>query len=152
MKLKTTTRRIASVQDWDKLVEDTYGRIYSFQQQEGCKNRETFYLTVPSEYTNDAEMHDSIPEIINGEIMGVKFNVWLKRDPNAPLKPSKEELEECNYYCGKTEEDETKYKEDKFNIQMFWERNFYPDIYTLANDLHSRGLLDAGEYGIKIDW
>ena len=35
---------------------------------------------------------------------------------------------------------------------IFWERNFYPDILTVANDLLAKGLLEAGEYRIKIDW
>ena len=35
---------------------------------------------------------------------------------------------------------------------IFWERNFYPDLQTVANDLYNNGILEAGEYGINIDW
>jgi len=35
---------------------------------------------------------------------------------------------------------------------MWWERNFYPDVEMIANDLHKRGILEAGEYVIDIDW
>jgi hypothetical protein len=35
---------------------------------------------------------------------------------------------------------------------MWWERNFYPDIQIVANDLHSKDLLEAGTYIIEIDW
>jgi hypothetical protein len=35
---------------------------------------------------------------------------------------------------------------------MFWERNFYPDTYTVANDLYDKGLIEAGDYIINIDW
>ena len=61
--------------DWDILVESTYNKIYSFQQQGGCQSRGTVYFSVPDEaYEND--MNDSIPEIINDEDnMGVKFNI-----------------------------------------------------------------------------
>lgn len=35
---------------------------------------------------------------------------------------------------------------------IFWERNFYPDIQMIANDLHKKGLLESGDYAIQIDW
>jgi hypothetical protein len=108
MKIKNV--KMIDVEDWDNLVSSTYNRIYQFQQQEGCKDRGTFNLTIPSKYTEDDEMHDKIPEIFNGDIMGVKFDVWLNRDPKEPLNPSKEELKECNYYWGKSEEDENEWK------------------------------------------
>lgn len=150
--LKTKNVKMIEDRDWDILVSETYGKPYTFQQQDGCKDRGVFKLTIPSEWTNDDEMHDEIPEIINGDIMGVKFEKWLDRDPNEPLNPSEEELKNCGYYWGKSEADEIKWKEDKSHIYMFWERNFYPDIYTLANDLYKRGLIEAGEYAIHIDW
>ena len=127
--LKYETQRVVQLQDWDKLVKDTYGRPYSFQQQEGCKSRGTYNITIPSEYTNDDEMNDSIPEEINGDEMGVKFDVWLARDPKAPVN-------------GKSGSD----------IELFWARNFYPDVETVANDLYEKGLIEAGEYTIDIDW
>lgn len=37
-------------------------------------------------------------------------------------------------------------------ISMLWERNFYPDVQMIVNDLHNKGLLEAGEYYIEIDW
>lgn len=75
-------------------------------------------------------MHDKIPEKINGDIMGVKFDVWLKRDPKQPVGNEKE----------------------AWSIGLFWERNFYPDIHTVANNLYERGLIEAGDYSIDIDW
>ena len=35
---------------------------------------------------------------------------------------------------------------------MFWERNFYPHVEMVMNDLHAKGLVEAGEYVIDIDW
>jgi hypothetical protein len=43
---KTT---IIDVSDWDDLVMSTYGRIYNLQQQDGCQDRKTVYLTIPDE-------------------------------------------------------------------------------------------------------
>lgn len=34
--LKYKNVRVISVQDWDDLVEKTYGRPYNLQQQDGC--------------------------------------------------------------------------------------------------------------------
>jgi hypothetical protein len=150
--LKYNTKKIIEVHDWNNLVEETYKKIYSFQQQEGCQSRGIVNITIPSESYED-EMNNKIPEVINNESeMGVKFDIWLKRDPKEPLNPSKEELKECNYYLGKTEEDEIAWKQDQSHINMFWERNFYPNLQTIANDLHEKGLIEAGDYGINIDW
>jgi len=150
--LKVKNVKMIEVSDWDKLVSDTYSKPYSFQQQDGCQPRGVVNITIPDE-TYEEEMNDSISEVINNEYeMGVKFDVWLKRDPNEPLNPSKEDLKNCNYYWGKTEEDEIKWKQDKSHITMFFERNFYPNLQTLANDLHQKGLIEAGEYSIRIDW
>lgn len=149
--IKYKNVKIIEVRDWDELVSDTYGKPYNFQQQEGCQPRGMINIIIPDE-TYEEEMNDSIPEVINGDEMGVKFDVWLKRDPNTPLNPSEDEFKECNYYWGETAQDEIEWKEDKGNINMFFERNFYPDLQAVANDLHKKGLIDTGEYSIRIDW
>lgn len=152
--LKYRNTKVIEVQDLDRLVEKTYGKPYSFQQQDGCKERGSHDLTVPSEWAKeeDAEMHDSIPEVINGNEMGVKFDVWLNRDPNEPLNPSDEELKNCHYYWGKTEANKLAWKQSKSHINMFWERNFYPQVKMIMNDLYEKGLVEAGDYTINIDW
>lgn len=127
--LKYTTKKVIEVQDWDKLVQETYNKPYMFQQQEGCQSRGVVNITIPSE-SYEEEMNDSIPEVINGEEIGVKFDVWLERDPKE--------------WNGK--------EENKRFINLFWQKNFYPDIQTVANDLHKKGLIEAGEYTINIDW
>ena len=119
-----------SLSDWDDLVTETYGRPYSFQQQDGCKDRGTVALKVPdvaSDYKND-----TVPESVNHDDMGVSFKAWLARDPKQKLSDPDDQADYC--------------------ISMWWERNFYPDVQMIANDLHSKGLLDAGEYVIDIDW
>ena len=126
--IKSKTKHVIEVSDWDELVEKTYGKPYNFQQQDDCQERGTYDLTVP-DYANDFE-RDTIAEVINGHEMGVSFEAWLKRD-----------IHEWNGA-----------PEDKRFLYLFWNRNFYPDIQTIANDLHSKGLLEEGEYLINIDW
>lgn len=126
--------KMIDVSDWDELVSQTYGKMYSFQQQDGCKERGLFRFTVPEaceEYEND-----SVPEIVNHGEMGVSFGAWLKRDPKAPLVDE-----------GGAEE-----RNDLWAVDMWWERNFYPEVQMIANDLHEKGLLEAGDYTIDIDW
>ncbi len=115
--------------EFDDLVTKTYGRPYCFQQQDGCKSRGTHEITVPNEYPHDFEA-ETIPEVINGDVEGVSFAAWLKR---SPLEwNGKEEGGNC--------------------LDLFWERNFYPSLEMIVDDLHSKGLLPAGKYTINIDW
>jgi hypothetical protein len=123
------TVNLFDVQEWDALVVKTYGRPYSFQQQEGCKDRGTYYLTVPDKDVEDG-LPESVPEEVNGDEMCVKFTSWLARDPKKQIPNEK----------------------SKSSLVMWWERNFYPDVQAVANDLHAKGLLEAGEYVIDIDW
>jgi hypothetical protein len=127
--VKIKTEQIIEVSDWDKLVEKTYGRPYCFQQQDGCKSRGIFRFSVPDNYTYDYK-NNTIPEIVNGKKMGVSFEAWLARDPKQPIA-------------------EQKYD---YKLNLWWERNFYPDFQMVANDLCNKGLLKAGNYIIEIDW
>ena len=125
MSIKIRTEKVIDLSDWDNLVKETYGRPYCFQQQDGCKSRGSFRFSVPSEEGYDYE-NETVPEIVNHEEMGVSFSAWLKRDPKAPLKDGE--------------------------IEIWWHRNFYPSFDMVANDLHAKGLLEAGDYTIDIDW
>ncbi len=127
--LKIQNVKVIREQDFSAFVEEVYGRPYRLQQQDGCKSRGVEYLTVPSWDHDDYEATE-IPEEINGDEMGVSFAAWLARDPAAPVEDRK----------------------DKWTIDMFWERNFYPHLDMIVDDLHARGLLPAGEYLINIDW
>lgn len=124
------TKHVIEVKEWDALVEKTYGRTYNLQQQDGCRNRGTIRLTVP-DAENDYE-RESVPEKVNDETMGVSFKAWLARDPKQKL-PSPDE-------------------QDGYCLRLWWERNFYPDVQMVANDLHAKGLLEAGTHTILIDW
>lgn len=130
--MKIRTEQVIDLSDWDKLVEKTYGRTYSFQQQDGCKDRGSFRFEVPSEETYDFE-NDTVDEVVNGEQMGVSFVAWLARDPKQKLDSNDE-------------------WEREHGLEMWWQRNFYPDIQMVANDLYKKGLLEKGKYTIHIDW
>ena len=67
--------------------------------------------------------------------MGVSFKAWLERDPKQKINSDDARRQACG-----------------FGLNLFWKRNFYPSIDMIANDLHSKGLLPAGEYCINIDW
>lgn len=129
--MKIKTEKVIELQEWDDLVSKTYKRPYSFQQQDGCKDRGNFRFTVPVKKPSDFE-NETLPEVINHETRGVSFAAWLKRDPKQKLN-----------------DDDTK---EQWGIDLWWERNFYPDFEMIANDLHKKGLLKAGSYTIDIDW
>jgi hypothetical protein len=120
-----------NVSELDDLVEKTYHKHYDFQQQAGCKERGVESYTLPIEDPEDYK-RESIPEVINGDTMGVSFKAWLDRDPKQLLKDEKEN--------------------NSWTVDLFWERNFYPHPEIILNDLHTRGLLPAGELVIDIDW
>ena len=127
--LKYQNTKIIDSGDLDDLVVKTYGKPYCFQQQEGCQSRGSVGITIPTKWNDDFE-NDTIPEVVNGEKMGVSFKAWLERDPKQPLPNMR--------YEGQ--------------IELFWIRNFYPGLQTVCNDLHAKGLIEAGTYKIKIDW
>ena len=126
--IKIKSQQMISMQDWDDLVEKTYGKIYSFQQQDGCQERGNVYITIPEE-ADDYE-NETIPEEINGEEMGVSFSAWLARDVKQKIQNQSADYE----------------------LDLFWSRNFYPNLQMVANDLHAKGLIPKGEYVIEIDW
>lgn len=126
--MRIRTENVIDVSEWDELVRTTYGRPYSFQQQDGGKERGTFRFTVPA--TPQDHENETVPEEVNHSEMGVSFSAWLARDPAQRITGERYDSERS----------------------LWWERNFYPDVQMVANDLHARGLLDAGDYTIDIDW
>jgi len=130
-------QQVTLIQDdeWDSLVKSTYGKPYCFQQQAGCRDRGTYYLSVPCE---DAEFYDQesneVPEVVNHATMQTSFKSWLERDATKLLETG------------------DSYDRSQQGLELWWERNFYPAPEMLANDLHQKGLLPAGKYIINIDW
>ena len=129
--LKIQKRNVINVQDWDNLISQTYDKIYSYQQQDGCKERQTVTITVPVKDPEDFE-NTEIPFEVNGEEMGVSFQTWLNTSPEETAKHFN--------------------TSSPWQNRLFWDRNFYPHEDMIINDLYAKGLLEAGEYDIKIDW
>lgn len=125
-------KQFIEVSDLNKLVEETYGRTYHFQQQDGCKSRGIHQFSVPDDEVYDYE-NDRVPEEVNHREMGVSFKAWLERDPKQLLETDDE-------------------WDRKNGLEMWWQRNFYPEFQMVANDLYNKGLLPEGEYIINIDW
>lgn len=125
-----TTIQAIELSEWNSLVAKTYRRPYNLQQQDGCMSRGTLRITVPG----DASDYDreTVPENVNDETMGVSFKAWLARDPKQKLSNPEDQEDYC--------------------LELWWHRNFYPDVQMVANDLHAKGLLPAGEHTILIDW
>jgi hypothetical protein len=140
--MKITQKNVVSVQEWDVLVKETYKRPYNFQQQNRCKNRGTYKLTIPNR--SEDFPNNSIPEIVNGDQMGVSFKAWLARDPKQPLKLSQKDKKLGDF--------QKNIETEQWCIDLWWKRSFYPNISMVANDLYAKGLLPAGEYLINIDW
>ncbi len=122
------TKQVIEVSEWNSLVVKTYGRPYNLQQQDGCMGEGAVRITGPSE-PNDYD-RTSVPEEVNAEEMGVSFAAWQARDPKQKLSNPDDQEDYC--------------------LELWWHRNFYPDLQMVANDLHSRGLLDSGEHAILI--
>jgi hypothetical protein len=129
--LKFETKKVIDCFDWDDLVQKTYNKTYCFQQQDGCKERGVETIHVPVENPEDYEAIE-IPFKVNGSKMGVSFETWLKTSPEDTVK-------EFN-------------RDYKWENDLFWERNFYPRVDMIVNDLYSKGLIEAGKYVINIDW
>jgi hypothetical protein len=114
--------------DLDDLVQKVYGKPYTFQQQNGCQERGARNITVPERILED-EVFNTISEAIEDDAYGVSFEDWLAADPNNPI-----------------------FGEEEWEREMMFHRNVYPPIEQVVNDLHAKGLIDAGEYQILIDW
>lgn len=131
MNIKTI--KIIDVQEWDSLVISTYEKPYSFQQQDGCRDRGLVEISVPEEF-DESDLPHTIPETLDSDEMCVKFSSWLLRNPSTPL----------HYHLGSLN--------PMFSTTLWWHRNFYPDVQMIANDLHAKGLLEVGKYYININW
>ncbi|MEG3035905.1 MAG: hypothetical protein RR877_10535, partial [Aurantimicrobium sp.] len=77
--MRIKTKNVIELHDLDELVVKTYGRTYSFQQQDGCKSRGIVEVTIPESHPYDFN-RDTVPEVVNGNEMGVSFAAWLARD------------------------------------------------------------------------
>ena len=115
------TRKVISANEFSLFVSKHYGRPYSLEDQGSLDDVGIIHIEVPDLYAFDYEN-----ETVDDYDAGVNFKSWLNADPNSSIN-------------GKFE---------KSDIKLFWFRKFYPELATLLNDLHSRGLIESGDYDI----
>src|SRR5574343_1183830 len=99
---------IFQLNEFDELIKKEYNKkYYSFQQQDGCKDRGIEYFTIP---INDPEDLDNLSmiedDVKNNRLSvyrGVKFEEWLLKD------------KDFKWFIG---------KEREYENALLWERNF----------------------------
>jgi len=129
--LEYNSAKMITLSNWNTLVKHVYQRPYNFQQQDGCQDRKLYHITIPR-LAEDYE-NDTVPEVVNSNEIGVSFKAWLERDPA-------QKLNSCDEW------------DRNYGLNLWWERNFYPDIQMVANDLCEKGFIEPGDYIINIDW
>ena len=133
-KIKYTTIKQIDIFDWDDLVKKVYNKPYNLQQQNGCYD-DGENIEIDIDLKNPCEdLYEEITNIplkVDGKEKGVSFNTWLETDPKTLG------LSEWEY---------------GYEKGLFWDRNFYPDVNYLAQDLCRRGYIEEGSYTIKIWW
>lgn len=141
--LKIEDYKVVYDGEWSRFVSEVYGRPYDLQQQDGGMSRCHLYVEVPVA-PEDIEIfkEDCLGDIspCDEKSMCVDFERWLSRDPEQ-LVPDDVVRQDCSWVENK-----------RFNTDLWWERNFYPHIDILANDLYEKGFLPAGQYLILVDW
>lgn len=129
MKPKCENKKVIHYSDWNEFIYSIYKLPYNYQQQNDCQNK-SIEISIPRDILDNwDDGADSIPYEVNGEEMCVKFDTWK----NSDFK------EMCKHFDG------------EWRARLFYERNFYPDINPLLDDLYKRGLLEEGEYLILVD-
>lgn len=127
---------IFTLDEFDELIKKEYNKTYySFQQQDGCKDRGIEFFTVPINDPDDLDYLSMIEADAKNnklsEHCGVKFEEWLSRDKD---------------FKWFTDENE------QYRNELLWERNFYPHPEIIFNDLYKRNIIEAGTYGVYINW
>lgn len=128
--LEFRIEKVIDSSDLDALVVATYGKPFCFQQQDDCRDRGSYQFEVKSEpdLSDEFKGKTELDCGINGEDYGVDFQTWLNTKAS-------------DFYDGKP-----------FYQDLWFERNFYPDMVYLLSDLCKRGLIEAGRYTIEVDW
>ncbi len=128
--MRKRTETVIEVSEWDALVTKTYGRPYDYQQQEGGRERGEIRFKVP-DVAAEKYTHKSISEMADPRVRGVVFAQWLARDLNQQFQDK---------------------NRNEYALLRWWDEVFYPDLQTLANDMHTKGVLETGDYCIDVDW
>lgn len=108
--------------DFDKFIRSFYKKPYCIQQQNGCMSRGAIEFSIP--LIND----DSI--LFNVELFDYlddlpSLQEWLLKDPS-------EKVEGITF------------------LDIYWERDFYPKLSEILNDLYEKQKIVEGDYQIVI--
>ncbi|MFD3594317.1 hypothetical protein ACFWU5_16460 [Nocardia sp. NPDC058640] len=110
---------------FSKLVAETYGRPYRFQQQDDCQHGQ-----------NTVHLFD-VPHPEGGWESVEEFRACF-----ADGTPTVQEW--ANTPIGEYEH--------PWQAELHWEREFYPPFEAVIDDLYARGLIAVGSYGLHIWW
>ena len=140
-KLNCTKRTVIKVNhnDWNKFITEVYGKPYNFQQQDGCRSRGVYDFSLPFDFELYDEEEDFLDFVdrtdFNKNQSCVKFSVW--KDEKVKYK----------------DPDKTVFYQDEYEDErLYWVRAFYPNLYTLLDDLYKKGLLEDGDYELVVSW
>ena len=132
--MKIEKLNVISDANWSRFVSETYGRPYwfSYQRWRDQGEKGLYRFTLPLEDIEEFDEHGEcdVEDIPKPKWFGVKFEYWLERDPKKPL-------------VGQTKDEQ---------LEDWWENSFYPSHEVIANDLFNKGILEAGDYAIGVDW
>lgn len=147
--------------EFSELVRKTYNRPYRLQQTDGCYSRGSFTLTISS---NGCEAYPTTAMSNGGDGESpVSFQEWIQRDRNEPIPISEKDIEAYealknssisnkSFYDPNNESNKKSREVGGLLNTLWWEREFYPDLNELLDDMLSRGLIEEGEYEMEIDW
>lgn len=147
MKIETVHKIWES--EFSDLVSEVYGRPYRLQQQGDCYAQDSIIEITATEedYPDDWVPYED----------EITLEKWLSADPNAPIRnPRYDQYRELALqHPGKGYE---KLEKDEWEgpgtttHDLYWEREFYPPLEDLVNDLCKKGKIPAGDYVIHVWW
>lgn len=108
--------------DWDEYIKTHYNKPYKFQQQAGCRDRGSVAITVPADPDDDFDD--------DWRSKQVSLQEWIDAEFDGSFDNTIEE----------------------YRTKLEGNRNFYPPLAEVINDLYDKGLLEAGDYEIIVDW
>jgi hypothetical protein len=108
--------------EFSQLVREAYGRPYRLQQQDHCMGQNEIELITIPDEGIDIDD----PQ---------RFEEW--RDAEAPESRGVDQFGDMRW---------------DWEVELHWEREFYPPLQELVNDMYERSLLPQGDYAIRAYW
>lgn len=142
--IKVETWKVINESEFNEVVSKTYGRPYHLQQQGDMLGNDT---------THRIEVSKDGSEGCSGG--SVSLNEWLAVDPETHKFPDPR-WETTGKHLPDDHPSKKFYPEflepGTSYYDMHWERDFYPDMDELLDDLLEKGLIEEGTYQINVSW